>query len=60
MPKPSRLKGRSNLLRAAIKKAGSDAALARLLGVHRQAVSQWDDFPPKRKYWAMKWVADAR
>ncbi len=34
----------------AVKKAGSEAALASLLGVSRQAVNQWRVLPPLRAY----------
>lgn len=59
MPRPYRKKGRSRLLQAAVKKAGSDVALARLLGINRQAVGQWNDIPPCRRAWAEKWVRGA-
>ena len=57
MARPFRKKGRAKLLLAAIKKAGTDAALARLLGINRQAVGQWNDIPPRRRAWAEKWTA---
>ena len=34
----------------AIKRAGSEARLAALLGVTRQAVNKWDAIPPLRLY----------
>lgn len=50
MPRPYRLKGRSKLLQAALKKYGGDAQLARRLTppAKRQAVHQWDEIPPGR------------
>ena len=48
----------------AIRKAGSEADLARLLGVTRQAVSQWDALPPLRVYQLKelrpRWVSEWR
>jgi len=37
----------------AIKRAGSQSALARLLGVTRGAVWQWKEIPPGRLYQLM-------
>ena len=34
----------------AIKRAGSEARLAALLGVSRQAVNKWESIPPLRVY----------
>lgn len=49
----------------AVRKAGSQSALARLLGVTRQAVSQWGDkLPPLQAYrlkeMRPRWVAEWR
>jgi DNA-binding transcriptional regulator YdaS (Cro superfamily) len=38
----------------AIEKAGSAMALARLLGVTRQAISQWGDELPQARLWQLK------
>lgn len=46
MPRQFRLNGRDRLLRAAILKTGGDAALARRLGITRQAVGLWNKIPP--------------
>ena len=46
MPRQFRLTGRSKLLKAAILKTGGDAALARRLGISRQAIGQWNEIPP--------------
>jgi hypothetical protein len=34
----------------AIRRAGGEAALARILGVTRQAVNLWTEIPPLRMY----------
>ena len=38
----------------AIEKAGTATALARLLGITRQAISQWGDQLPIQRYWQLK------
>lgn len=38
----------------AIKKAGSAMALAKLLGITRQAISQWGDELPQARLWQLK------
>jgi hypothetical protein len=38
----------------AIEKAGTATALARLLGITRQAISQWGDELPIQRYWQLK------
>ena len=37
-----------------IEKAGTATALARLLGITRQAISQWGDQLPIQRYWQLK------
>ena len=49
MPKKFNLTGRSRLLKLALTKAGSEALLARQLGVSRQAINLWKIVPPDRK-----------
>ncbi len=41
-------KAQTETLQAAIEKAGSRAALGRILGVSRSAVTQWRKLPNKR------------
>jgi DNA-binding transcriptional regulator YdaS (Cro superfamily) len=38
----------------AIEKAGSAMALAKLLGITRQAISQWGDQVPQARLWQLK------
>jgi hypothetical protein len=38
----------------AIEKAGNATALARLLGITRQAIYQWGDELPIQRYWQLK------
>jgi DNA-binding transcriptional regulator YdaS (Cro superfamily) len=38
----------------AIEKAGTAMALAKLLGIKRQAISQWGDQLPIARYWQLK------
>jgi len=38
----------------AIEKAGSALALAKLLGITRQAISQWGDKVPQARLWQLK------
>jgi len=38
----------------AIEKAGTAMALAKLLGIKRQAISQWGDHLPTARYWQLK------
>jgi DNA-binding transcriptional regulator YdaS (Cro superfamily) len=38
----------------AIEKAGSAVALAKLLGITRQAISQWGDKVPQARLWQLK------
>lgn len=38
----------------AIEKAGSAMALAKLLGITRQAISQWGDALPPARLWQLK------
>jgi len=38
----------------AIQKAGSAMALAKLLGITRQAISQWGDALPQARVWQLK------
>jgi DNA-binding transcriptional regulator YdaS (Cro superfamily) len=38
----------------AIEKAGSAMALAKLLGITRQAISQWGDKVPQARLWQLK------
>jgi hypothetical protein len=38
----------------AIEKAGTAMALAKLLGIKRQAISQWGDELPIQRYWQLK------
>ena len=38
----------------AIEKAGSAMALAKLLGITRQAISQWGDEIPQARLWQLK------
>lgn len=38
----------------AIEKAGSAMALAELLGITRQAISQWGDKVPPARVWQLK------
>jgi DNA-binding transcriptional regulator YdaS (Cro superfamily) len=38
----------------AIQKAGSAMALAKLLGITRQAISQWGDTVPQARLWQLK------
>jgi DNA-binding XRE family transcriptional regulator len=38
----------------AIEKAGTATALARLLGITRQAIYQWGDELPIQRYWQLK------
>jgi DNA-binding transcriptional regulator YdaS (Cro superfamily) len=38
----------------AIEKAGSAMALAKLLGITRQAISQWGDDVPAARLWQLK------
>jgi transcriptional repressor of cell division inhibition gene dicB len=38
----------------AIEKAGSAMALAKLLGITRQAISQWGDTVPQARLWQLK------
>lgn len=38
----------------AIEKAGSAVALAELLGITRQAISQWGDSVPQARVWQLK------
>jgi hypothetical protein len=38
----------------AIEKAGTATSLARLLGITRQAISQWGDQLPIQRYWQLK------
>ena len=38
----------------AIEKAGSAMALAKLLGITRQAISQWGDAIPQARLWQLK------
>jgi len=38
----------------AIKKAGTAMALAKLLGITRQAISQWGDEIPQARLWQLK------
>ena len=37
-----------------IEKAGSAAALARLLEITQGAVAQWGEFPPEHRIWQLK------
>jgi DNA-binding transcriptional regulator YdaS (Cro superfamily) len=38
----------------AIQKAGTAMALAKLLGITRQAISQWGEQLPVARYWQLK------
>jgi hypothetical protein len=38
----------------AIEKAGSAVALAKLLGITRQAISQWGDRVPQARLWQLR------
>jgi transcriptional repressor of cell division inhibition gene dicB len=38
----------------AIQKAGSAVALAKLLGITRQAISQWGDTVPQARLWQLR------
>jgi transcriptional repressor of cell division inhibition gene dicB len=38
----------------AIQKAGSAMALAKLLGITRQAISQWGDTVPQARLWQLR------
>ncbi len=38
----------------AIAKAGGRSALAKLLGISSQAISQWGDNVPRGRYWQLK------
>ena len=38
----------------AIERAGSAIALARLLGISRQAISQWGDQLPQARLWQLQ------
>jgi DNA-binding XRE family transcriptional regulator len=38
----------------AIERAGTATALARLLGITRQAIYQWGDELPTQRYWQLK------
>ena len=38
----------------AIEKAGTAMALAKLLGIKRQAISQWGEQLPVARYWQLK------
>lgn len=38
----------------AIQKAGTAMALAKLLGITRQAISQWGDQLPQARLWQLK------
>ena len=38
----------------AIEKAGTAMALAKLLGIKRQAISQWGEQLPIARYWQLK------
>ena len=40
--------------KVAINKAGSAMALARLLGITRQAISQWGEHIPQARLWQLK------
>ena len=57
MPKAFRRRRRSKELLALLREAGSDAALAKMLGVSRQAIGLWDSIPKDRLEQAGKIVA---
>jgi DNA-binding transcriptional regulator YdaS (Cro superfamily) len=40
--------------KTAIEKAGTAVALARLLGISRQAITQWGEQVPQARLWQLK------
>lgn len=40
--------------KTAIEKAGGTSALAKLLGISSQAISQWGENVPRGRYWQLK------